>query len=237
MNIDYSKYFNNSTGCSKHAPFFPRNIFCVIAGSTGSGKTNLMLNFLLNKGILNYSDIYIYTSTLHQPAYEYLKDRFTNIENEIKRQHKNTLKIAHFFDGDEEIQNPTELNPSNSHVMLFDDVMNANQDIIKDYFCRGRHNNVNVFYLCQSIHKISKHCIRENANVFILFHQDDKTLKYFWETHISGDMDFKEFKAFCDESWSKKYGYIVFNNFEEPFCGRYIRNFYTEIYIPNKYRK
>ena len=90
-----------------------------------------------------------------------------------------SLKIADFFDNDEEIKDPKNLDPSQIHIMIFDDVMNADQTVIKDYFCRGRHNNVNVFYLCQSLPKIQKHCIRENANVFILFHQDDKTLKYF----------------------------------------------------------
>ena len=58
------------------------------------------------------------------------------------------------------------------------------QTKIKEYFCRGRHNNVNEFYLCQSIHKISKQCIRQNANMFILFFQDVKTLKYFHETRM-----------------------------------------------------
>ena len=61
--------------------------------------------------------------------------------------------------------------------MIFDDVMLKDQSVIKDYFCRGRHNNVSVFYLSQSLHKIAKHCLKENANMFILFKQDDKTLK------------------------------------------------------------
>src|SRR5277367_296320 len=111
---------------------------------------------------------------------------------------------------------------------------------LKNTSAKGRHNNVNVFYLCQSLHKIAKHCIRNNANVFILFHQDDKTLKYFHETHVSGDMDFKEFKIFCDEAWSKKkqkkHGFVVINLPEEAYCGRYIAN-YENIYLPKKYIK
>ena len=62
--------------------------------------------------------------------------------------------------------------------MIFDDVMLDDITAIKKYFCSGRHNNVNVFYLVQSLHKIAKHCIRENANISILFKQDDKTFKY-----------------------------------------------------------
>ena len=43
--IDYSKTFSTKNHKVNHASFFPKNIFCVIAGATGCGKTNLMLNF------------------------------------------------------------------------------------------------------------------------------------------------------------------------------------------------
>jgi hypothetical protein len=206
----------------------------IVAGSTGCGKTNLILNFLL-KGFLNYSDVYIYTSTAHQDAYKYLKGHYNNLEQVMKNLGI-SHRIVHFFDSDEDIKDPTELDPSTNHITIFDDVMNADQTKIKDYFCRGRHNNVNVFYLCQSLHKIKKHCIRDNANIFILFHQDHKTLKYFHETHISGDMGFEEFKKFCHDAWNQKYGYIVINLWEEPYSGRYLQN-YDSMYIPEKYLK
>ena len=234
MNVDYSKQFTIENKKNNHAPFLPKSIFCVISGATGCGKTNLMLNFLLNNEVLDYSDVYVYSPTLHQPAYKHLKKYYNDSETKIKDIFKINVTIGHFFDGDEEIKDPSELDPRTNHIMIFDDVMNADQSKIKDYFCRGRHNNVNVFYLCQSLHKIAKHCIRENANVFILFHQDDKTLKYFHDTHISGDMDFKEFKTICDDAWSKKHGYIVINLWEEPYCGKYIKNYET-IYMPTKY--
>ncbi|HLX54534.1 MAG TPA: ATPase/DNA packaging protein [Aquella sp.] len=196
---DYTKDFNTpQSKCGRHTAIFPKNIFCVIAGSTGSGKTNLMVNLLKKEKILNYSNVYVYSPTLYQPAYVYLKEYYETLENFIKYNISQNVKIAHFFDTDGEIINPSQLDKNKNPIMIFDDVMLKDQAIIKDYFCRGRHNNVSVFYLCQSLHKIAKHCVRENANIFILFKQDDKTLKYFHETHISGDMDFKEFKLFCD---------------------------------------
>ena len=217
---------------SNHSPLFPRNIFCVIAGATGCGKTNLMEYLLSTEKVLDYADVYIYSSTLHQPTYAYLKEYYGKLEKDIKNKHK----IGHFFDADAEIQNPSELDKNKTHIMVFDDVMNADQSVIKDYFCRGRHNNVNVFYLCQSLLKIKKHCIRENANVFILFHQGAKTLKYFYDDQISGDMDFDEFTRFCEKAWKKKYGFVVINVKEEAFWGKYISN-YTVNYTPNKYLK
>jgi len=232
---DYTKEYNiPQSKCRRHAAFFPQNIFCVIAGSTGSGKTNLMVNLLRKEKILNYSNIYVYSSTLHQPAYKDLKDYFKNLENFIKDKTNQLVKIASFFDADTDIVNPSELDENKNHIMIFDDVMLKDQTAIKDYFCRGRHNNVSVFYLCQSLHKIAKHCIRENANMFILFKQDDKTLKYFHETHILGDMDFNEFKQFCDEAWSKKHGFVVINIWDDAYCGTYWNN-YNKIYTPTKF--
>jgi len=235
MNINYNKILNIPESLNKHAQFLPTNIFMIIAGSTGCGKTNLLMNFLYNPGVLSYSDVYVYCSTLHQPIWQAFISYCSTLE-EIPKQYGINHKIGHFFDSDEDIKNPSELDPSVSHIMVFDDVMNVVQSVMKDYFTKGRHNNVNVFYLCQSLHKIKKHCIRDNANIFILFHQDDKTLKYFYESHLSGDMDFKELKKFCNEAWSKKHGYVVINLWEESSCGRYLDN-YEKIYIPSKYIK
>src|SRR6267154_5260382 len=105
---DYTKEFKMAQS-KPHSPFFPKNIFCVIAGSTGSGKTNLMVNLLKKGKILNYSNIYVYSSTLHQPAYEYLKEYYEILEKLILHKTNKPVKIANFFDADEKIVNPSEL--------------------------------------------------------------------------------------------------------------------------------
>ena len=130
--IDSSKKFKHSRDVSNHAPFFPRTIFCVIAGSTGSGKTNLMLNLLLQDKILDYGSVHIYSPTLHQSSHQYLQEYFNNINETIKSIYGIKLNIANFYDGDEEIRDPKELDPKISHIMIFDDVMNADQTQIKD---------------------------------------------------------------------------------------------------------
>jgi hypothetical protein len=61
-------------------------------------------------------------------------------------------------------------------------------------------------------------------------------MKYFYETHISGDMDLKEFQKFYNDTWTKKYSFIVINIWEEPYCGRYVSN-YKDIYVPQKKQK
>ena len=71
----YTKKFNLPI-CSSHSRLFPKNIFCVIAGSTGNDKTNLLLNFLNKEKLLNYDHVHVYSSTLYQPAYEYLENYY-----------------------------------------------------------------------------------------------------------------------------------------------------------------
>ena len=233
LNRDYSQILNkiyDNSKHSKHADIFPKNIFMIIAGSTACGKTNLMLNFLLNK-VLKYDDVMIYTTTPFQDVYRYLQD----INLESKKCNKVTSDIVTLYNpNDTSIVGPEVLDKNATPIVIFDDVMNEDQKVMTDYFCRGRHNNVNAFYLCQSLHQLKKHGIRQNANIFILFHQDKKTVKYFYDTHISGDMGLEEFEKLCDKAWSKKYGYIVINLWEPPECGRYLLN-YDTLYIPNKY--
>jgi len=141
---DFTKEFNICT-CGLHSILFPKSIFCVIAGSTGCGKTNLMLNLLLKAKLLNYDHVYVYSSTLYQPAYEYLRNFYVDLQRLILHNTSRSVQIAQFFDADTEILNPSELSKDKNHIMIFDDVMLKDQSVIKDYFCRGRHNNVNVF--------------------------------------------------------------------------------------------
>ena len=231
--IDFSKsYISNKK--SLHSQFFPSNIMAIVSGKTGSGKTNLIMNLLTQPGLLSYSFVHVYSTTLYQEAYVYLRSYYERISQHIKSTTGKSVTIAHFYSSDDEILDPSQLDKNHHHIMIFDDVMLKEQSIIKDYFCRGRHNNISVFYLVQSLHKIAKHCIRENANIFILFQQDDKTLRYFHETHISGDMPWDEFKRFCDSSWRRKHGFVVINLFEDPYCGRYIDN-YKSLYIPQRF--
>ena len=96
--IDFSKKNEIHKGSGNHAKIFPRNIFCVIAGSTCFGKTNLLINLLLQENKINYSDVYKYSPNLHQPAYFYLKHSFELMEKIIMNTMKQSVKIAHFCD-------------------------------------------------------------------------------------------------------------------------------------------
>ena len=50
----------------KHGALLPPNIRCLIVGSPGSGKTNVLLNLLISSDGLHFKNIYVYSKTLFQ---------------------------------------------------------------------------------------------------------------------------------------------------------------------------
>ena len=61
----------------KHHWLLPPSIRAIIFGPSGCGKTNLLLNLLLKKGALNYDILYIYSKSLGQDKYEFLRKYFS----------------------------------------------------------------------------------------------------------------------------------------------------------------
>jgi len=101
--------------------------------------------------------VYIYSKSFQQPKYQYLKNLLAPIE-----------EMGYFtYSNDSDIVSPSEALPNS--IFIFDDVACDKQDVIRKYFLMGRHVDVDSFYFCQTYAKISKHLIRNNANLLILF--------------------------------------------------------------------
>ena len=48
--------------------------------------------------------------------------------------------------------------------MIFDDLLLEKQNKCESYYIRGRHSNVDCFYLSQNYFKLPRQTIRETAN-------------------------------------------------------------------------
>src|SRR5271165_1769200 len=133
--IDYSKMYNSNDTKSFHSSFFPKNIMAVIAGKTGSGKTQLLINLLVQPCILNYSFVHIYSPTLYQDAYVFLRKYYEELSHYILVTTTcKTIRIGHCHSSDEEIVDPSKLDKDYHHVMVFDDGMLNDQPIKRDFF-------------------------------------------------------------------------------------------------------
>lgn len=207
----------------------------VICGPTNCGKTYLLFNMLTTPDILDYQNLYIYTTTPEQNYYQFLKQGF---ENGLTKTEINKLFNKY---GDVEIENipeiiddystenntsirpdkikvnfgcplPSELNKKEKNIMIFDDcVNNQDQFIQKEYFTKGRHNTCGCIYLTQSFYGLDCQFIRRNTNVFILFHLNKRNL-----TNVMQDVDVgdeENFKKLCRSQFERPrdHKYILIN--------------------------
>ena len=175
-----SKRFNN--------PLLPRSIRGIIIGKSSCGKTTLLLNLLLRLGWLDYDNLCVFGKSLFQPEYQILKKAFEenlpkecilrlfNMRDEIQnsqmpplavvQEFAKTIKnksIFFFFETASDIPDPRELDPRDNNLMIFDDLHLERQNKCNCYYTRGRHSNVDCFYLLQSYFKLPRQSIRENS--------------------------------------------------------------------------
>lgn len=97
-----------------------------------------MLSLLLDPNGLKYRNIYIYSKSLHQPKYKYLEEVIQKVPEIGFYTFSNNFDVISI-----------EQAKSNS-IVIFDDVACDKQDNIRNYFCMGRHSQIDSFYLCHT---------------------------------------------------------------------------------------
>jgi len=93
-----------------------------------------------------------------------------------------------FYESPSDVLYPKELNSDKENLMVFDDLLLKRQNKCEAYYTRGRHSNVDCFYLAQNYFRLPRQTIRENANFICLFRQDLKNINHIYNDHVSCDM-------------------------------------------------
>lgn len=207
------KNFDEYIGCgmistsSKHGSLLPDSIRCIISGPSNSGKTNVLFNLLFDINGLRFENIYVFSKSLYQPKYQFLKKALPK-------------EIGYFaFDDNDQVVHPNNAKPNS--IMIFDDISCEKHNNIRSYFTMGRHNNIDTFYLGQTYSSIPKQLIRDNCNFVILFKQDDRNLKHIYNDHVTTDMPFDKFKELCTQAWRDNHGFLVIDKNRALDKGRY----------------
>jgi len=104
---------------------------------------------LVDENGLRFQNVYIYSKSLEQPKYKLLKRIIDGIDG---------INIFTFFDNDKVIL-PEKVLPNS--IFIMDDVIGEHKNVIREYFSRGCHNKIDVFYLAQSYSKVPKQLIRD----------------------------------------------------------------------------
>lgn len=222
--------------CIERNQKFPNSFRSLLIGESSSGKTCLLLRFLLEDGWLDYDNLILIGNSLYQLKYQIIKKAFDCglekrevcelfkmkeaiigsgvdvnkfIETYAQKERKRDQISVHFYESDDVIPDPSSLDISQKNLVVFDDtVSNRNQETQKAYFTRGRHSNTSVFYLSQSYFALDRKSIRLNSNLLILFRLDERDVQSLWHDRISRDMSIHSFKEYCMEAWSQPYGFV-----------------------------
>ena len=240
-------------------PLLPKSIRGLIVGKSGCGKTTLLLNLLLKPGWLDYDTLFIFGKSLFQPEYKILRSAFAeelpkehilrlfDMRNEIQKSgtpptliikewadslNKTSNIKSYFFETAADVLDPRELNSEDKNLMIFNDLLLEKQNKTESYYVRGRHSNVDCFYLAQNYFKLPRQTIRENSNLICLFRQDLKSLNQIYNDHVEDDMTKEEFRKFCRNCWDNtQHGFIVIDLTSKKDNGKY-RYGFDNFYIP-----
>ena len=186
INEDLQSWLNDDNIITEAT--LPENFRFIISCPSECGKT-----FLLNKLIL--ASIYFDTLYIIGPT----GDQYTNI----------SCKSVEFVKDIKDLPSPDKLPKDLKKLMIFDDVR-AKEQVINEYFCRGRHNNCNTIYLTQNLFPIDKQSVRENCNLFILFEQRGKVLISIYQDFFNNvELSYNDFANICSKVWKEPYNYFV----------------------------
>ena len=119
----------------------------------------------------------------------------------------------------------SEIKPINKYkgsIVTFDDMLGAkNSSQIDEFFARGRHEDLDVYYISQSYFGLPRQSIRNNSDILILFKQTLRDVQSMYYDIGAYDMKYDEFKEMCHKAWDEKYNYLCIDMAKNKTEGKY----------------
>lgn len=150
-----SKYLTKQHNPNYHIHGLKVPFRMLIIGSSGSGKTQTLLNVIHNMGD-TFNDIYIITKNKNEPLYEYLEDKLG----------KHGLSVVEGIDQAPDLDK--DINKEDQTLIIMDDlVLERNQRTLEEYFLRARKQNCSLIYISQSYFAVPQ-MIRKNLTYLVI---------------------------------------------------------------------
>jgi len=191
-------------------------------GSTGSGKTSALIEFLSRKNDA-FTRIIIFTgSTSDEPLYNFLKKHIKGIE---------------IIDNPEELPNLHDMNEEEKNtekLIVFDDFINMNKKDLKqiqNWFIASRKYGYSAIALCQSYTEIPI-ALRRNIQYFIIFRLNDvNSINQIIKTHNNIGDDKEAIKNMYFEATEEPKNFFLLDLKDPKY--RYRHNFLDILDINN----
>jgi len=145
-----NKYTNSNKAINFMHPFR-----AIVVGSSGSGKSNFVLNLIYETSKYGgtFNNIIIVTKNKDEPLYNYLVEKIPDVI---------------IYEGIDNVPDLNSFDKEEQTLIIFDDlILEKDQKTIGEYYIRCRKLNCSVAYLTQSYFMTPK-IIRQNANYIIL---------------------------------------------------------------------
>jgi len=219
--IDWYKKMPKKYLLKSHNPHYDRHHIklpfrMIIAGNSGSGKTQTLLNLLYN--IPNtFEKIFIVTKNKDEPLYNFLEDKLGEDGLSIK-------------EGISELPDVDSLDKTQNNLIVLDDLVNEpskQQRPICDYFIRARKKNCSIIYISQSFYAVPK-LIRDNISYLIIKQVSSMKNLTMICRECSLGIDKKQLKKIYDDATQSKQDFLLID-LEGDKDERFRKNF-DEIY-------
>jgi ABC-type dipeptide/oligopeptide/nickel transport system ATPase component len=188
----------------------------IIAGGSGSGKTQTLLS-VLHIMSSTFSKVFIITKNKDEPLYKYLEDKYKDDGLSVK-------------EGIHELPDLDTLNKEENTLVVLDDMCNENlklQRPVCDFAIRCRKLNCSLIYISQSYYQVPK-LIRDNINYLILKQVSSMKNLTMIVRECSLGIDKKQLKNIYDDATENKQSFLLID-LEGDKLHRFRKNF-DEIY-------
>ena len=193
-----------------HIPDRPYKIF--IAGGSGSGKTNALLNLINN--LPDIDKIYLYAKDPYEAKYQYLINKGEKVGLDHFKDPKAFMECSN--DMEDVYKNIENYNPGKKRKILivFDDMIEDMinnkklNPVVTELFIRGRKLNISIVFITQSYFIVPKYVRLNSTHFFIMKIPNKRELQQIALNH-SSDIDFKDFIKIYKKFTAEPYSFLV----------------------------
>ncbi len=187
----------------------------LICGFTGSGKSNLLLNLLLNTELkMTYDKVILICPSIDEDSYQFLQKYYDEMQSNYEKKTKMQLgyKVFTHISKAEDIPKPEAFDKRLQTIVIVDDFCTnkAVNKKIEDFIIMCRKYNTSLIYLTQSYFEVPKLIRLQMANGYVaLFHPPSLREIGQYMLEFSLGITKEEFIKIFNEGTKKRYTPLI----------------------------